>query len=113
MASNQNEIMLRNLNALRMNRRRVLGGVAASAIAVPTAGLLSGQGVAAAPHRAIRAQGILRVIGRRRAAGTTSEQGSQRYERNNGQPHMAPTLALALLAARPSAPPCDRPSMAA
>lgn len=56
MANDQNEMMLRSLNASRLSRRRLVGGLVAGAIATPAAGLMSSQGIAAAPRRAPRAQ---------------------------------------------------------
>jgi peptide/nickel transport system substrate-binding protein len=62
MTTNQNEMVLRSLNAMRLSRRRFVGGVAVSALAAPAAGLVSNRAVAAAPRRAVRAQGDPRTL---------------------------------------------------
>ena len=61
MANETNEMVLRSLNGLRLSRRRLVGGVAASAIAAPAAGLVASQ-AAAAPRRTVRAQGDPRTL---------------------------------------------------
>jgi peptide/nickel transport system substrate-binding protein len=56
MTSDLNEQVLRYLTALRVNRRRLVGGVAVAAIVGPTVSLQPGRRVAAAPRGAIRTQ---------------------------------------------------------
>jgi peptide/nickel transport system substrate-binding protein len=62
MTTSQNEMVLRSLNALRLSRRRLVGGVAVGVLAAPAAGLASNRGTAAAPRRAVRAQGDPRTL---------------------------------------------------
>jgi len=61
MTTSQNEMVLRNLNALRLSRRRLVGGMAVGALAAPAAGLVSNRAMAA-PRRAVRAQGDPRTL---------------------------------------------------
>jgi peptide/nickel transport system substrate-binding protein len=56
MSNDRNEIMIRNLTALRLNRRRLVGGAAATALAAPTAGLVAPQRASAVAARAVRSQ---------------------------------------------------------
>jgi peptide/nickel transport system substrate-binding protein len=56
MTREANEQLLRTLNALRLNRRRLVGGMVVAAAAAPAASLVTGRSVSAAPARAIRAQ---------------------------------------------------------
>jgi peptide/nickel transport system substrate-binding protein len=56
MSSEQNAHVIHALNALRLNRRRLVGGVAAAAIAAPVSGLGHGSRASAAPRRAVRPQ---------------------------------------------------------
>ncbi len=58
---NQNEMVLRSLNALRLSRRRLVGGLAVGALAAPAVGLASNR-AAAAPRRAVRTQGDPRTL---------------------------------------------------
>jgi hypothetical protein len=43
MTREANEQLLRTLNALRLNRRRLVGGMVVAAAAMPTAGLVAPQ----------------------------------------------------------------------
>jgi peptide/nickel transport system substrate-binding protein len=56
MTTSQNETVLRSLNALRLSRRRLVGGAAAGALVAPVAGGFTTRAVAAAPPAAVRAQ---------------------------------------------------------
>ena len=62
MTNDRNEMALRSLNALRLNRRRLVGGMAAGAIAAPAAGLVPTRTATAASRRAVRAQGDPRTL---------------------------------------------------
>jgi peptide/nickel transport system substrate-binding protein len=62
MTTNQNEMVLRSLNALRLSRRRLVGGVAVGSLTAPVAGLVSNRAAAVAPRRAVRAQGDPRTL---------------------------------------------------
>ena len=62
MTKDQNETVLRNLNALRLNRRRLVGGAAVGALVAPTIGAVAPRNVAAAPRATIRAQGDPRTL---------------------------------------------------
>lgn len=57
MENGQNEMVLRSLNALRLSRRRLVGTAAATAVALPATGWISGQSATATPRRTARAQG--------------------------------------------------------
>src|SRR5215216_579343 len=61
MTTSQNEMVLRSLNALRLSRRLV-GGIAAGALAAPAGSLASSRAAAAAPRRSVRAQGDPRTL---------------------------------------------------
>jgi peptide/nickel transport system substrate-binding protein len=61
MTMSQNESVLRNLNALRLSRRQLMGGLAVGALAAPLAGVTHNP-AAAAPRRAVRAQGDPRTL---------------------------------------------------
>jgi peptide/nickel transport system substrate-binding protein len=62
MTTSQNETVLRSLNALRLSRRRLVGGMAVGVLAAPAAGLVSNRAATAAPRRAARAQGDPRTL---------------------------------------------------
>src|SRR4051812_41481010 len=62
MMNDQNEAVLKHLNALRLNRRRLVGGAAAGALVAPVFRSFPPQAVAAAPLAAIRAQGDPRTL---------------------------------------------------
>src|SRR5215203_1936874 len=57
MTTDQNEMVLRSLNALRLSRRRLVGTAAATAVALPAAAFVPSQGAGATPQRSVRAQG--------------------------------------------------------
>jgi peptide/nickel transport system substrate-binding protein len=61
MTMSQNEMVLRSLNALRLSRRRLVGGLAVGALAAPAA-VPALNRAAAAPRRAVRAQGDPRTL---------------------------------------------------
>src|SRR5919106_1316449 len=61
MTTSQNEMVLRSLNALRLSRRRLVGGIAVGALAAPAAAPALNR-VGAAPRRAVRAQGDPRTL---------------------------------------------------
>src|SRR5215208_6083784 len=56
MTTSQNETVLRSLNALRLSRRRLVGGAAAGALVAPVAGRFTTRADAAAPRAAVRGQ---------------------------------------------------------
>lgn len=57
MTRSQNELALRYLNQLRLNRRRLVGGAVAGAVIAPAIGSFAPEAVGAAPRTAIRTQG--------------------------------------------------------
>jgi peptide/nickel transport system substrate-binding protein len=62
MSNGQNEMVLRSLNALRLSRRRLVGGAAVAALAAPAIALTQNRVAAAAPGRAVRAQADPRTL---------------------------------------------------
>src|ERR687894_1345851 len=62
MTASQNEMVLRSLNALRLSRRRLVGGAAVAALAAPAAARTQNGVAAAAPRRAVRAQSDPRTL---------------------------------------------------
>jgi len=62
MTNDPNVALLERFNTLRLNRRRLVGGVAAGTLAAPVAARISSREAAAAPRRAVRAQGDPRTL---------------------------------------------------
>jgi peptide/nickel transport system substrate-binding protein len=56
MTKSQNEMVLRSLNALRLNRRRLVGGAAVGVLVAPVIGGFTTRAAVAAPRAAVRAQ---------------------------------------------------------